>query len=313
MNVFNILKINFMKFKKNFINFIIELILIFISIDSSLNYCYNRSEPLLLKESNECVMKFCKEEDFKNSICIKDNDIIRTQWLNNIISFGDKNCGLTKIAQYSNGDMIAISQINLGNSSAPYFYGLKQNGRPFFIKNGKETPYNPLNDYIIPQDNDNQYNQSEVIITKSESNEEENIFIFGRPSNFIELFNFDNNDIDSQQFVYNKLPFFSDSHIINNIRSSLFNLKDSKYFLLSGIFTSLNNGNNFFYLFKFYYEDNRILIEKNSTERIHSRGNMATCYETEDCAHIFCFYLDSLSGKSYKIAIFNMNLIKISD
>ena len=309
MNILNSFRIYIIKIK---INFLLKLTLILFSIDSTLNGC-NRSKPILLKESNECTLKYCSEEDFKNENCIIDNDIIRTQWLNNIINFGDKNCGFTKIEQYSNGDMIAISQINQGNSSAPYFYGLKQNGRPFFIKNGKETPYNPLNNYIIPQDNHNQYNESEVLIVKSESNEKENILILERQTNFIELFNFDNNDIDSQQLVYKKIPYFSGSLFINSTRSCLFNLKDSKYFLFSGIFTLVNYGGNFFYIFKLYYEDNKIIMENNSTDRIHSRGNMVSCYETEDCAHIFCFYLDSLSGKSFKIAIYNNILNKISD
>ena len=310
MNVFNILKINFMKFKKNFINFIIELILIFISIDSSLNYCYNRSEPLLLKESNECVMKFCTEEDFKNSICIKDNDIIRTQWLNNIISFGDENCRFTKIAKYSNGDIVAISQIKSGNSYAAYFYGIKENGRPLFIKNGKETPYNPLNNYIISQYDIFEYDESEVLVVKNETNGKEYILIFGKLSNFTELYNFGNNNIDSEQSVYYILPYFSSDNIISNVRGSLFYLKNSKYFLYGGTFTK--NYNNFFNLFKLYYEDNNILIGNYSTEMIRSRGGMASCFQTEDCVYIICFYLNSLSSKSYKIIIFDNDLNKIT-
>ena len=311
MSVFNILRINLMKNTINFNNSIIRLILFFISLDSTLNYCNNRSEPILLKESNECVMKYCTEENFKNNICIIDNDIIRTQWLNNIINFGDENCRFTKIAKYSNGDMVAISQINPGDSYAAYFYGLKENGRPLFIKNGKETPYNPLNNYIISQYDNFEYDESEVLVVKNKTNGKEFILILGRLSNFTEFYNFDNN-IDSQQSVYNLIPFFSPDNIINNVRGSLFYLKNSNYFLYGGTFTFTRNYNRFFNLFKLYYEDNNILIGNTSTEMIHSRGGMASCFETEDCAYIICFYLCSLSSRTYKIIIFDKNLNKIT-
>ena len=311
MYVFAILRINLKKNTINFNNIIIKIILFFISIYSTLNYCNNISEPILLTQSNECVMKYCTEENFKNNICIIDNDIIRTQWLNNIIIFGDENCRFAKIAKYSNGDIIAISQINPGDSYAAYFYGLKENGRPLFIKNGKETPYNPLNNYIISQYDKFEYDESESIIIKNETNGKEYILIFGRSSNFTEIYNFDNN-IDSQQSIYNLIPFFSSENIINNVRGSLFNSKNSNYFLYGGIFTFTRNYNSFFNLFKLYYEDNNILIGNYTTEMIHSRGSMASCFETEDCVYIICFILGSLSSKTYKIIIFDNNINRIT-
>ena len=298
-----------MRNKINF-NSIIELVLILISIDSTLNYCINRSEPILLKESKECVMKYCNEEDFKNNICIKDNDIIRVQWLNNIINFGDENCRFPKIAKYSNGDMIVISQIKPGNSSTAYFYGLKENGRPLFIKNGKETPHNPLNNFFISHYNDFEYDESEVLITKNDTNGKETLFILGKLYSFIELYNFDNKNIDSQESVYQIIPFFSVSHFINNTRGSLFYLKNSNYFLYGGIFYSSIDYLTYLILFKLYYE-NLILIYKSSTEMIISNGNMASCFETDDGENIFCFYLKSLTEKKYKIIIFDKNLQKI--
>ena len=297
-----------MKNKINFISFIIRVILILISINNSLNYCNNISEPILLKKTNECVMKYCTEEEFNNEICIKDNNIIRIQWLNNIIHFGDENCRFTKIVKYHNGDIVVISQINPANSSAAYFYGLKENGRPLFIKNGIETPYNPLNNYINSNNNDIQYNESEVLIVKNETTGKEYLLILGKLNTFVELYNFESKNIDSQQSVYNIVPFFSDEYIISNARGSLFNLKNSKYFLYAGIFKFMNI-NNFLVLFKLSYEDNNILI-KNQTGRIHSRGDMASCYETEDCEYIICFYLNSPSQRIYNILIYDNNLIK---
>ena len=302
-----------MKNKINFIYYILGLILILILIDSSSNHCNNKSEPILLKEGNVCVMRYCTEEDFKNNICIIDNVIIRTQWLNNIIIVGEENCRFTKIAKYSNGDMIAISQINPGKSLGAYFYGLKENGRPLFTKNGKETPYNPLNNYTISNYISIEYGESEILIVKNETNGKENLLILGRLFQFIELYNFDNKTIDSQQSLYNIYPFFSNNYIINNTRGSLINLKDSNYFLYGGIFSSyiFTSNNNYLILYKLYCE-RKVLINKYSSEIIKIYGNMTSCFETEDGEYIYCFYMKSLSEKEYKIIIFDKNLNKKS-
>ena len=49
----------------------------------------NKSYPILKEE--ECVLIYCTEEEYNEGICSKNNSIVRTQWLNNIIQVGDKN------------------------------------------------------------------------------------------------------------------------------------------------------------------------------------------------------------------------------
>jgi hypothetical protein len=65
-----------------------KFFIILISIKFILNYCNNRSEPIFLSKTNTCAMQYCSEEDIKKNNCIIDKDIIRTQWLNNIVKFG---------------------------------------------------------------------------------------------------------------------------------------------------------------------------------------------------------------------------------
>jgi hypothetical protein len=89
-------------------------------------------------------MYYCTKQDFEDKICIKGNNIIETQWLNNIITFGEENSRFTKIAKFSNGDLIAFSALQPGNAQR-YFYGLKNNGRPLFTDDNKETPFLILN------------------------------------------------------------------------------------------------------------------------------------------------------------------------
>ena len=77
------------KIQKSFSLF--QLIVIILSIVSSLNYCNDVKKPILLSSTNTCVLQYCTLQEYDNNICIKDNKIIKTQWLNNIIRFGVEN------------------------------------------------------------------------------------------------------------------------------------------------------------------------------------------------------------------------------
>ena len=69
--------------------------------------------------------------DFDEKKCEIDNEIVKTQWLNNIIWIGDKDFRYVNFATYSNGDMIVETTSNPGNSKR-MFYAIKKNGRSFF-------------------------------------------------------------------------------------------------------------------------------------------------------------------------------------
>ena len=113
---------------------VIKLIILLSSFNLSLNNSNNRSLPIFLLLDNQCVMKYCQKEEFINNTCVKDNNIIKNQWLNNIIKFGVENCRYSKIAKFSTGEMIVIS-----NYKSPYFYGLNKDGRFFLQKMVKKV------------------------------------------------------------------------------------------------------------------------------------------------------------------------------
>ena len=185
-----------MNFKNSI--FSIQLILLLSSLITTLNHCDNRALPILLTSNNTCVMQYCTQEDFDNNICVKDNKIINTQWLNNIIKFGEVNGRLTKIGKYLRGDMLVFSGANPGNAFLPYFYGLKENGRPLFIKEDKETPFNCIDFGQANQGNNFGcigYQEGEIFITKMLDNEEEYLLYFGSKNIFTELYDFQNNNI----------------------------------------------------------------------------------------------------------------------
>ena len=300
--------------KNNSSIFIMRLIFIFISINYSfLDCCNNIAEPILLSKNNTCVLKYCTEEDYEKNICKKDNNIIRTQWLSSIIQFGDVNCRFPKIGNYSNGDIVAICQLDPEQSYISYFYGLKENGRPLFIKDDKETSYNPLNNYIFSESvniTQTNYSVGELLVIKSESDNEEYLLNIGRYIDFIELYNFDNKIINREQNLYVLSNFLSNEEV-RGIRNSLFSMVDSNYFLYAGIFCQVQCTSPYLKLYKLQLnkDESKILIIKSSDD-ITLYGNMASCFETKNGAHILCFYIHSLNDKQYKIIMFDKELKK---
>ena len=295
---------------------LINFILILITIKLSSSECDNRENPILLQSNGACSLLYCTKEQYNNNTCIIDNKIIKTQWLNNIIVFGEKNCRFTKIAKYLNTSMIVFSAINPGDSLSPFFFGLKNNGRPLFIKNDKETPFFFLNisignsSYISAIE----YEEGEIFITKMLNNDEEYIIYFGKDTLFTELYDFENDNIIFRETK----NLFSNRYLVN-IRGSIFNLKESNNILYAGIFDSSTTpliSNKYLFLYSLSLDQKESLtsstsIIKKSSDRLQASGNMVSCFQG-DSKHIICFYIASLSERKYKIINYDDNLTKKS-
>ena len=100
-------------------------------------YGCEADKPFL--KGTSCI-EYCSELELKEKKCIIDNNIISTQFLNNIIWIGDNNFRYVNIASYSKKDMI-IETTSKPGSSKRMFFGIKKNGRGLFLKNGNYTYY----------------------------------------------------------------------------------------------------------------------------------------------------------------------------
>ena len=85
-------------------NFYIIILYICLLITPAKNEC-DRNAPILLSDGT-CTLKYCSDEEYENNVCTISNEIIKTQWLTNIIKIGDKDFRYVNFATYSNGDMI---------------------------------------------------------------------------------------------------------------------------------------------------------------------------------------------------------------
>ena len=92
-----------------------------------------------------CVLKYCTKEEYDLEECTINNTIIKTQFPNKIIIIGEEKFKYLNFLTLSNGDMI-IETSPFPATNKRIFFGLKQNGRYYFIKtnNNEETPFNTL-------------------------------------------------------------------------------------------------------------------------------------------------------------------------
>ena len=307
-------------FSIHFSFFLYKLIVIFITLNFILNSCDNRNEPILIPSETKCEMKYCTEEDFINKTCIKDNTIIKTQWLNNIIKFGEKNCKFSKFAKYINGDIIAFCTPEV-SSQDRYFYGLKENGRPLFIdQNDKETYIKLLkrqdrSNYELTDDNNVIYEGEIYVVQIGEIQNEYIVNIWKR--NFTELYDFENNDIYFRETI-KVFPFKNSRNVnvdppLSSIRCSIFQLKESNNIFFSGIFYDyLINYDNEHYIIlyelqfnnKEYLNLNEPSIIRHSSKVFKTEGYMVSCFQKGPKV-IVCFYILSLYEKKYRIVVLN--------
>ena len=125
------------KFYKTLFNLILSLRFFILIFSEEIETC-PKNKPILI--SGECSLAYCSKAQFNLQQCIKANSIIETQWLNNIIIFGELNYRYLAFGSYSSGDMV-VQTTRFPTSTKRIFYGLQQNGRPLFTNktDNKET------------------------------------------------------------------------------------------------------------------------------------------------------------------------------
>ena len=281
--------------------FIIKLIFIIIITNSVTNYCPDKNKPIFDTNSKSCVLKYCSESDFSNNICIVDNDIVATQWLNNIIDFGVANCNYTKSASFSNSDIVFFSAAK----NIPYFYGIKKNGRALFIENGNET-YN----YSLKKNSNDliDYETGEMLVIKMGTDGTEYLLNIGKGNQYTELYDF----IGKRIFYKSTKDAFS-NYEIYSIRGSLFNLKDSNIFIY-GCIAKYQNQNKLtiFQLIldkKEKLESLTPLIHRIFNNTYSADGNSVSCFYFEN--KYVCLYISSLWNKRFAIVCLDANLNKV--
>ena len=260
--------------------------------------CSNRENPFFL--NNECV-ESCKEDDIKSNICILDNEIIKTQYLNNIIYINELNIVYLEIDISDNNNLYYILS-TYPESNTRVFYIINNEGYGIFNKDNpisKIEINDPLNlgrfesiffAFQILSDSDNK----EYLINIPKNNQLVEIYDFYRNNiysksveNFLDVMN-----IFSYVGVHLKLKKDKNTYIIGlSAREYQFDNQFNYLFIKKGHFTSLDIENN-----------NPIF---NTQKASTTECKIVSCYETTN-NYIVCFYQNT--AYKYTMIVYDYDL-----
>ena len=278
-------------------NFIL-LSLIYLShiIKSNIIEC-PKDKPFLMLESGECKQN-CSN-DLNSNECIINNPIIKTQWLNNFIIFGEFSYRYICFATYPNGDMV-VEATGVPYNPKRMFYGLKKNGRPLFRNKitNEETAYYSINRTTST------YKMSEakaaIIKLSGNNNRGKEYFISVSKWNCdTELIDFENDMIYGR--TVNQFTSTTEIYSIVHTFMPIYNSSDSTYYYLFGFHSGSSNRRVFFQKHVF----NSISDFEESTSCINSGFNVVnafgygiTCFKTVK-EKICCFFMTKSNSNTY--------------
>lgn len=194
-----------------------------------------RENPIYV--DNRCQLKYCTKEQFDSGYCKIDNQIIKTQWLNNIILFDSSKYRYGGFTLNSKGDMIYICSDSNGKR---LFYWLNYDGSFAFEDNGKKVPVKII--YI----EGNRYESGFSSIKASNNNEYLlSISLWEGSAEYYDLKNNKNTYISTNDFTNNDVFSYGVSNNIIEIGSG-----NNRQYLYTFIGQDKNNKdyNNYHFL-----------------------------------------------------------------
>ena len=260
--------------------------------------------PIL--KDNECQLIYCEQSQFDTQECSINNTFIKTQWLNNIIRISDDYFRYINVVSNKKGDIfIETSPVN--ESSKRIFFGLKNNGRPYF-KN-EETPF-----YILDELSCNlKRHYSELINVVLKNNKEYLMSI--STDGFAEIYDFDNN-----QRIYTDYPNFIQ---MNKTYTSILNSGctyeyNNNYYIIYPFYVysyyNTLGQNDYLYFHRLHFNDNINISDPKSYEKTNSiyylmclHGKIVSCFNS--ISHIYCFFHHYDYSYILKIYDFDLNYL----
>ena len=260
-----------------------------------------------INKNGECLSIYCTENEFKNKICSIDNDIIKTQWLNNFITFNEYRYRFTNMVINDEGDLILETSPEEINGQR-LFYILKNNGKPYFKNNNNEEI---LSKSIVVLNGDEgalRY-ESQVFLIKinNDTFPENKQFLVSLSIyyGFMEIYDLDNNNITFSKIL---ISDFS-NYIIYSQKGSVIELNNKEY-LYFFLAQNQNDKKHYIVLRKYTFYDNNInkynikekcLIEEKKAFRTHF-SRVVSAFKTEN-NKIIVFYINV----NYKVELLNDN------
>ena len=289
------------------INFIFQTIFIFLNYKNFTKCTCPIENPI--KIDGDCQLKYCTEIEFKNGICSIDNEIIKTQWLNNFIVFDEYRYRYSNMAINKKGDFIFETSSEELNG-VRLFFGLKKNGRNYFKNNNNEEI--PTKQIIVLDENNNnegamKYESNIFFIQVKNGKFDENkefLVSIGIFEGFMELY-----DLDDQNISFSKVPAVDfNNYVIYSKKCSIIELNNKEYlYFFNG--KPKDSWDDYIVIKKYIFYDNKLNLDNmhdiptKEIKALFSRN--ANAFKT-DSNQIVLFYVN-LENK-YKIEVLNEDL-----
>ena len=280
-----------------------QIFLLFFKIKSEITQITECPRDLPILISNDCKLEYCEKSQFDSNYCQIKNSTVKTQWLNNINVISDRNYRYINIASSSNGDMI-IGTTSYPGTTKRIFYGLKQNGRPFFKdKETNEETFHYSKEVVGEDYSEGKY-ESESIIIKHSNTGKEYFLSVSKMSCYAEMFDLDNDEVHFHPSYY-----FAAGLFIVSIRNTFFsfatqNEYDNNYYYFFGfIATYLDNDIKKVYFQKHIFRnfdnfENDQHFDSGS-DQPNAYGNGISCFQTTNLKFIICFYFININNIIY--------------
>ena len=253
-----------------------------------------KNTPILI--SGVCKLEYCSKEKFNLGQCIIANSNIKTQWINNIIKIGNSTFIYVNFAKFSNGDLI-VETSSYPKSQKRMFFGLRNNGRPFYKKNsGEDTSYYSINSGGTEGLFESEASTIKITSNNANENGKEYFIVMGKYENYAEIFDFSQNKV-----YYKNVASFTSISSVKTLRHAILPLPstsqfyylfgfmggntDSKVYFQKHIFNSLNN-----------FANTNTYDQPKSKDKAY--GRQVSCFVTK-AELIICFYLTKDINKVY--------------
>jgi len=291
-------------FKYKFFHLIFEFFLILNKRNFS-NCSCGKDIPIL--KQGQCQSVYCTQEEFNNKVCTIDNEIIKTQWLNNFIDFKECKYRFTNMVINNEGDLILETSPE-ETSGERLFLRLKKNGE-FFFKDNDDKEIVSKKIVVLDEDKDDgamRYESQVFLIKINNSEFDENkqyLVSISLYFGFLEIYDLDDNNIP-----FSKLSYLFHKYVIYSRKGSIIELNNKEY-LYFFIGSENNNGLYKLVIEKYSFNHNNITQENFHLEYMKDfqiqYSRIVNAYKIES-NQIILFYINNCN--KFKAEILNEGL-----
>ena len=259
-------------------------LIIFIIIFVYCKFSCDKNKPF--RYQGDCV-EGCSLENLNNGLCVVENEIIKTQWINNINFIAGNGFNYINLAVSENNNLFALVSA-FPQSNDRIVFGITSTGQGYFSSKNIEK-------FVINDPNKIGKFESEIFFIKlyKLTNTKEYLMSYGRNPQFGEIYDLENKKI----YFGNISSMFYDMYAMSQKQGAYFKLTTSDYnYYLIGVLSvkyRLSVGTPILSLIKFRVEalkGTSITIKTPKSKEVKAYASKyVSCYELPS-KYIICFY-----------------------